>query len=296
MQNNIQHGHIEQEPFIDFSTSRNHALDRAQKKFPDAEFIIMLDAEWYLNDAHALLNFCKLCLTRHDMYATYLIRILNKTIDFYTPRLIRCRYNARFEGTVHETISSQTTVKVPSHIYFEYKPTSYGIDKSYNRFIKDRELLYEQHIKNPLDTRTLFYLAKTCQNLGYLTESYNLYKKRIACLNNDEEDFLSLYFLGQVVEQLSSFNVNYTWHEALNYYLRAYEMRPHRAEPLINIAQYYIQQNNLYTASLFAQHAVELPYPHNDVLFIQKYAYDYLRYELLAQCTSQTAHNSPFDQ
>src|SRR5579863_731223 len=46
--NNITKGYIEEEPFIDFATSRNHALERAEKKFPNAGFMLMLDAEWYL--------------------------------------------------------------------------------------------------------------------------------------------------------------------------------------------------------------------------------------------------------
>src|SRR5436190_22697761 len=50
-QNNITNGYIEQEKFIDFATSRNRALELAHQKFPHAAFMIMFDAEWYINDA-----------------------------------------------------------------------------------------------------------------------------------------------------------------------------------------------------------------------------------------------------
>lgn len=49
-----------QEQFIDFATSRNHALDFAYKEFPCATFMLMPDAEWYLHDDHGnLMKFCE---------------------------------------------------------------------------------------------------------------------------------------------------------------------------------------------------------------------------------------------
>jgi len=282
--NNIQHGYIQQEPFINFAASRNRALELAQQQFPNAAFMVMFDAEWYLNDAHALVDFCNLCLTRNDMYASYLIRILNSALDFYTPRLIKCNCNVRFEGVVHEIICSQNIVKVPENIYFEYLPETKGIEKSAQRYFRDRKLLYKEYYKNPRDTRNLFYLARTCEDIGNLEEAYDLYKQRIALIGWDEEDFMSVYRLAQTVEKLSYQNENYRWHEALGYYLQAYKMRPNRAEPLISIAYYYVHQDDMHTAFLFARRAIEIPYPYKDVLFVQKHAYDYLRYELLARC------------
>ncbi len=282
--NNILLGYIRQEPFIDFSTSRNRALELAQQQFPNAAFMIMLDAEWYLNDARGLIDFCQLCLDNNILYPAFHIRILNEALDIYAPRLIRCNCNVRFEGIVHESIYCQKEMNVPKNIYFEYLPTSNGFEKTEKRFIRDRELLYKEYMKNPLGTRNLFYLARTCEDLGNLEEAYHLYKKRIALIGWDEENFISLYRLAQTVEKLSYINEHYTWHEALDYYLQAYKMRPHRAEPLISIAYHYINQDDMNTAFLFARQAVEIAYPHNDQLFVEKYAYNYLRYELLARC------------
>jgi hypothetical protein len=49
----IEHGHVLEEPFIDFATSRNHSLDAAEELFPNIEFFLMLDAEWYTPHYHA---------------------------------------------------------------------------------------------------------------------------------------------------------------------------------------------------------------------------------------------------
>src|SRR5262245_48573867 len=38
---NVTNAHIFQEPFVDFSTSRNRALDVADQTFPDTPFLLM---------------------------------------------------------------------------------------------------------------------------------------------------------------------------------------------------------------------------------------------------------------
>jgi len=283
--NNVAHGCIMQEPFINFAASRNRALDLAHEKFPNAAFMIMFDAEWYLNDARSLVDFCRSCLEQHDHHSSYSIRLLNTAQDFYSARLIRCNRGIRFAGVVHECFYSQQEVRVPGNIYFSYQPAALGVEKSAQRFIRDRELLYQEYRNNPCDTRTLFYLARTCEDLGNLEEAYHLYKKRIAMVGWPEEDYMAVYRLAQTVEKLSYSNTNYSWEEALGYYLKSYEMRPTRAEPLVSIAHYYVVRDRMDAAFLFAKRAVEVPYPSADVLFVQKYVYDYYRYEVLARCS-----------
>ena len=70
----------------------------------------------------------------------------------------------------------------------------------------------------------------------------------------------------------------------MDYYMKAYQMRPHRAEPLIGIADYYVAIDCMDSAFLFARRAAEMDYPIKDSLFVEKYLYTYYRYELLARC------------
>lgn len=282
----ITQGYIFQEPFIDFATSRNRALDLAEEQFPNAAFMVMLDAEWYLNDASALLEFCEQCLYEGNPYSSYLMHIVNEALDNYTCRLLRCHRGLRFGGVVHETITQPTRVKVPDTIFFEYLPETIGIEKTLARFVRDRELLFREYQRNPHCSRTLFYLARTCEDLGDLTSAYDFYKKRIELVGWDEEDFIVRYRLAETIKKLvfHQKNPDYQWEEALHYFLQAYQMRPHRAEPLIGIADYYVQLNQMDTAFLFARKAAEIEYPERDILFVEKYLYSYYRYELLARC------------
>jgi hypothetical protein len=286
VEHGLERAYIEQEPFIDFATSRNRALDLAQEKFPNAAFMVMIDAEWYINDARALLDFCGLCLERGDRYASYLMHIVNEVLDNYTCRLLRCNYGVRFGGVVHETIIQQTNARVPAEIYFEYLPSDAGWEKTAARFVRDRDLLHKEYQKNPYDTRTLFYLARTCEDLGDLEAAYGFYKERVDMVGWDEEDFIVHHRLAETIKKmvLLKYPKRYQWDEALGYYMKAFKMRPHRIEPLVGVADYYVTINQMDLAYLFARRAVEIEYPVNDKLFVDKYVYNYYRYELLARC------------
>lgn len=282
----IERAYIEQEMFIDFATSRNRALDLAQEKFPNAAFMVMIDAEWYLNDARGLLDFCELCLARGDRYASYLMHIVNESLDNYTCRLLRCNYGVRFGGVVHETIIQQTNARVPADIFFEYLPSDAGVEKTLARFVRDRDLLYKEYLNNPRDTRTLFYLARTCEDLGDLEAAYAFYKERVDMIGWDEEDFIVHHRLAETIKKmvLKKYPKRYQWDESLAYYIKAFQMRPHRIEPLVGIADYYVAIDQMDLAYLFARRAAEIEYPVNDKLFVDKYVYNYYRYELLARC------------
>jgi glycosyltransferase involved in cell wall biosynthesis len=282
----VTEGYIIQEPFIDFATSRNRALDLAERLFPYAAFMVMLDAEWYISDAPALLSFCQTCLDREDIYTSYLMLVKTDTFENYTSRLLRCRRGLRFGGSVHETITHPTHIRVPDSIAFSYLPGRIGIEKTLTRFTRDCQLLLVEHEEKPWCSRTLFYLARAYECVGDYVTAYDFYKERLKLIGWDEEDFMARLRLGLTIKNLvfHEQNPDYEWSEALSYFLQAYQLRPHRAEPLIEIADYYVQIGQMDTAFLFALPAAHIPYPSQDMLFIEKYLYNYYRYELLARC------------
>src|SRR5690606_24107131 len=58
----------------------------------------------------------------------------------------------------------------------------------------------------------------------------------------------------------------------LEAYLKAYNSRPTRAEPLVDLARLYRLRNEYNAASLFAQLAVKIKKP-NDLLFLDEAVY-----------------------
>jgi len=272
-ENHVQHATIQEEPFIDFATSRNHALERAQSAYPTATFMLMLDAEWYMNNVQGLLEFCQAHKT--DTCNSYLVRIMNTYIDFYTPRLVRCKSGVHFVGVVHEVLSEVSFKKVSPDCFFEWRAGNLGREKSQARWLRDLNLLLKEHEKNPHDPRTAFYIAQTYHCLDDLTNARTWYERRSLMPGWSEENFVARYRLAQICEALGD------WTHAQSHYTAAFSLRPCRAEPLIKLAEHYLKTNELDLCYLYSRRAVEIPYPENDILLIDKDLYNYTRYDLL---------------
>ena len=123
--------YIIQEPYVDGAASRNRALDMAEKQFPNAEYMLMPDAGWYLQGVEILLNFCEkeLQFSNHTAYLIkvvgpkkeyfYLTKSMVDTLEHLTIRLLRTHSGIRFAGPVWEYVQVEESYKIPDSIYFE---------------------------------------------------------------------------------------------------------------------------------------------------------------------------------
>lgn len=274
-------GHIKQEPFIDFATSRNRTLELAEELFPDIEFLLMPDAEWHLHNGAELLNFCK--QEQHNTPSLYSLNIKMNHTEFATTRLFRTRAKIRFKGVVHEVPEILAQGKVPPSIFFEVNATQQGVEKSKKRWQQDLFLLLKAYYDNPQDPRTTFYLAQTYACLGDFENAYRYYLHRSTLEGWDEENYVTQFRLGTLAMEIKHPTEEAKWAAAMNHYLKAHGLRPHRIEPLVKIADYY-WPDNIPSCYLFAKSIYDTPYPVHDVLFIEKEMYEYTRYEILSRC------------
>jgi len=274
-------GCIKQEPFIDFATSRNRALALAEQQFPTAVFFMMPDAEWYLHNASELITFCE--QEKNKDTALYLINIHMNSIEFTTARLFRAANQIRFKGVVHEAPDIPAVIKAPDSVFFEVKSSDYGIEKSKRRWQQDLLLLSNAFHDDKQDPRTAFYLAQTYECLGLLDNAYHMYQHRDTLSGWDEENFITLFRLGCLSKQLIETHSQITWQTAMDYFLKAFALRPHRIEPLVKIADHY-WPSNPQACFLFIKHAYSMAYPTQDILFIEKNMYFYDRYEIMSRC------------
>ncbi|MBP7854752.1 hypothetical protein KAZ82_02315 [Candidatus Babeliales bacterium] len=273
--NNISNYVIKQGEWIDFAASRNQALDLTEQYFPNAKFMLMLDAEWILHGGHELLQFC--AGEQNSLDDLFYIRLCWDGVDFYHARLIRCRSDIRFKGKVHETPDGTPyLIAIPS-IYFSLDESAQARhQKSGARWIRDRDILLQEAACHPDDTRTLFYLAQTYMSLCDYENAIAWYHKRLALHGFDEEDYFACYALAL------AYGLSGDADSMIFYNLKAYEMRRHRADPLIQLAQYFFQVQAYDLAYLFVRHACTIPFPERDVLFIERFMYDFVRYDLLS--------------
>ena len=272
--------------FKNFSESRNESLEFADS-FDDIDYILLLDTNDELKGGEKLIENCKEFMNKPNTGFLLSQEWWSGQYDkYYNIRLIKSRQSWRYTGRVHEWIENtklkdrndqeardESVVKLVSEIVI-FQDRTQDDDKTSKRFIRDKELLLEDHNENPAEPRTLFYLAQTCSCLEKLEDAFKYYQMRS---NLDtgfwEEKFHSFLRCGEIMEKL-----NFDWSESMKYYLKAFELCP-RVEPIIRIVEYYKDKNWLLCFS-FSELACKLNYP-ECLLFVDKLSYDYKRWHLL---------------
>jgi tetratricopeptide (TPR) repeat protein len=275
--NKITNFKIVQEPWIDFSASRNRALRLTEQQFPDATFMLMVDSEWLLQGGKDLLKFCQ--QEKNKKTPLYHLTIHVFTNRFATPRLMRCKTNLYFSGKIHEQLNivPAKTDAAPESVYFQRSFSDYGTKKSTTRWENDCKVLLEMLQENPNDARAAYFLAQTYHCLKDLEKAVFWYEKRAIMNGWDEENFLVLCRLAELYQELSNHD------KMITTFFKAFNTRPTRAEPLIKIAAHYFDQQAYNLCYLLCKHAVEIPYPAHEASLVEKWLYDYVRYDLLAR-------------
>lgn len=281
-QNNIEL-RLKQGEFIDFSTSRNEALNFADT-FEDTDFILMLDCNDELRGWKILREYADNNLET-DISAFYLSQhwYCGNINKYFNIRLIRAHKNWRYKGVVHEYICNDDPIEDAKKLKLDldnlyiYQDRTLDDDKSGKRFIRDEVLLKNEFDKNPTDPRTVFYLAQTYACLNRAQDAYDYYKIRSNMTSGFfEEQYESCFQCGILSERLNTdFN-----DVSLGWYMKSLEIIP-RVEPLLKIGQYYQNKKSWFLSYSFLAIACQLSYPTHCNLFVDKIAYEYTRYHLL---------------
>ena len=91
-------GYIDQEPFVDFATSRNRALEFQKTIFQMPHFFFMPDADWYLQNVGRLIEFCENEKSKTE--PLYNMKVKLDHWEYYSSRLFRVSAQNRYVGVV----------------------------------------------------------------------------------------------------------------------------------------------------------------------------------------------------
>lgn len=268
----VQRGYIVEQPFVDFATSRNYALECAEKYFPTATFLCMIDAEWYVHNVGGLVQFCK--EHTHDPVDSFSIRVCHQNNEYYVRRIFKKNKRIRFVEPVHEYALVQSYGQLPPDIYILFDFTEEGVEKSRTRWYRDIEVLLKEHEKNPDNLRTLFYLGQTYSDLHDYEKAIYWYNKRFLAGGWLEEQLLAGYRIAQI------YDIQNNWPMACHYYIQTYNLNPTRAESLTALARHYFAAHNFHASLLFAKQACSLQIP-IDAAVIHRGVYLYERFMIL---------------
>jgi hypothetical protein len=115
--------------------------------------------------------------------------------------------------------------------------------------------------------------------LGQLDLSYKYYKIRSRLGGFDEEVFHSLMRCGDISRLLKHYD-----EEAISWYTNAFAFLQ-RAEPLLYLADMFRAKGKWAVSYMYMKMATLLDFPSNAILFVDRDAYDYKRWTMMAVIT-----------
>lgn len=253
-------GELHERPWVDFSHNRNEAINFARGK---ADYLFFIDADEYLvyEPDFKLPN-----LDKDYIYVT----ISHSGSRYSRIQLVNNHLDWEYVGVLHELIippasrSSTTLEKV-----FNMYTTEGARSKDPLKYLKDAQILEAALKKDPNNSRNVFYLAQSYGDYGDYALSMENYEKRASMGGWEQEVFWSLLKVGMMTECLKM-----PKEKVISNYLRAFQYRKSRVEPLYHMAHYYREIDDFNSGYLIAKLAQTVPVS-NDILFVQQWIYDY---------------------
>lgn len=253
-------GELHERPWVNFEHNRNEAFNLAKDK---AEYLLFIDAD---DQFEISPDFVRPELNKDG----YFLKINYGGSTYSRPQLVRTDMDWHWGGVVHEALVSHLAYDTGNLEGVSMRIIGGG-DRSRDpkKFEKDAKLLEKALKKDPTNTRNLFYLAQSYRDAGKPKLALKHYEKRVAKGGWNQEVFWSLYQIALLQEELKMPEEVVT-----KSYLKAFNYRPVRAEPLHRLASYYRLKENYLMGYLISQYALTIKQP-DDPLFVESWMYDY---------------------
>lgn len=184
-------------------------------------------------------------------------------LEYPNCRLVRMDHPWVCRGVTHEYWDGLTTALPRSVCWIEDQND--GGCKS-DKFERDARLLEKGLEETPTNERYMFYLAQTYHSLGRWKDSIAMYKKRFAAGGWVEEQWYSLFMIGDCYKLLG----NVPKFEM--YMQKAMAFRPCRAEAAYALAKHFREKGQHWKAWHYVLQGRSLPFP-SDSLFIDAPVY-----------------------
>lgn len=260
-------GQLHERPWYNFAHNRNEALALAR---PHGDFVLFIDADEQLQMPAGF--------AWPQLPASgYMFRCVMNGWRYARNSLVSAHPSWRWEGVLHEYLTTDqphqwSTLEGPTILVSHDGARA----RDPSTYLKDIEVLRQALAREPQHTRYTFYLAQSYRDAGMLADSLHLYRQRITLGGWEEEVWFAAFQVAVLLERLQAPPA-----EVQQAYLHAYAMRPHRAEPLCELARYLRLRGEFALAHLYALRAAAMKLP-NDMLFIDAAVYTWRALDELA--------------
>ncbi|MBT2544928.1 glycosyltransferase [Streptomyces sp. ISL-44] len=266
-------GALHESPFNGFDASRSEAIDLAMAR-GDADYLLFIDAD----DLMEVEPGFRMQSLTHDAYR---VALHDGPIIHWRPALVSTRLPWRYVGILHEYIECGKPYSLGTLTGANILSVGGGArlreDGQRKKYLRDAELLQQGLVKEPDNSRYVFYLAQSWRDAGEPEKSLEAYDRRAAMGGFAEEVFCAQLYAARL-----AVNLGRPQTEVIDRFLRAHECRPSRAEALGDLARLCrVNGRRWPLAYMFARQAVAIPYP-QDILFVEFDWYDWRALDELA--------------
>lgn len=255
-------GNLTMEPWQNFGHNRSVSFVNAQT--------YVKNLGWNLEETYGLLLDADMVfvagrLKTYPLTAKgYKIVQKNNNLEYYNARVIRMDHPWKCVGVTHEYWDGPCD-NLERDVCFIDDRNDGGC--KHDKFERDAKLLQQGLIDEPQNVRYMFYLAQTYKCLGRYEDAVRMYKQRMRAGGWDEEIWNAHYSIGDCYLSLKNLPKFEEWMQ------KAFIYRPCRVESIYQLARVFREMGHHYKSYQYIKIGENVPYPKNDVLFIENKVY-----------------------
>lgn len=273
-------GRIYQYPWENFGASRTKSFECFKdwvSRFTEWDlknvYGLLLDADMVLSDEGGIRARLQMA---DDSQGGFNLQQQNGGLIYENTRLVRASAPWKCIGYTHEYwgCDGKNTGSIHSPVITDIGDGGCKADK----YPRDARLLEEELKEKPDNVRTLFYLGQTYMSLGRNDDAIRVLSRRIELKGWEEEVYIAHLYKGDCLKNVGKIA------EAIQEWLKAWQLRQHRTEAALRLISYYRQTPNMnFIAYTFVEKLFKIQYgetvdgikisepmKHHDILFVSK--------------------------
>lgn len=254
-------GELHEHKWENFEYNRNLALNLSYDK---SNYIFWIDAD----DTVIFNSNSKL---KNLKEPTYDVEIKHGNIVYKRPHLIRNDIKCKWVGVLHEYL--EFTPNQDSYTLNDFYIKFGGVgsrSKDPQKYSKDALIFEKALLKDPDNSRYIFYCAQSYRDAGNFKKAIEYYEKRIDADGWVEEQFISALEIAKLLYIINPNNIELIE----SAFLRAHNISPNKAEALCHLSA-FCRKNNLFNKAYFYSKVASTISKPIDGLFVELECYEW---------------------
>ena len=273
-------GELIEKPWVSFGHNRTEALALCDGK---ADYAWMIDAD------DKIVGDFKFPNGRNMTADGYALKCGRDQCIWWRNQIFKTGIGWKYIGVLHEYAHCEKQPlhqeKIEGNYHLEARTLGHrNVNVTQvEKYSKDAETLLEALKTEPNNSRYQFYLAQSYFDSQQWDKATEAYYKRVEMGGWEEECYYSLFRVALIAMAQEK-----EWPIIQQKLLDAYDYRPCRAEPLHAIARSLRMMGRPRAAYMFAKEAAQIPYPQQDILFIDTNVYKWMALDELGATSFYT--------